>query len=71
MNFDYTELTNAIYRTCGTQKAFAEAMNMTQAKLSSRLNNRTAWTQDEIKRAVQVLAIEPAAITAHFFKRSA
>lgn len=59
----YAEVRGAIRAKYGTQKAFAEAMNMHYSTLSSKLRGVTDWTREEMALASRLLGIS---VTAFF-----
>ena len=69
MAFNYNKLIGRIIEKFGTRSAFAAAIGMTDATLSSRLNNVTPFKADEIKKicAPDVLDIPDEAIPEYFF----
>lgn len=68
IRFDYSKLKGRIIEKCGTQKAFAELLEITEGTLTSKLQGYTYFTQDEIIRAIQILDIEPSEVNLYFFK---
>ena len=64
---DYSKLLGKITEVCGTRKAFAVAMEMGFDTLSNKLNGKSAFTSDEIYKAVKVLKIKVSEIPAYFF----
>lgn len=69
MAFNYNKLIGRIIEKFGTRSAFAAAIEMTDATLSSRLNNVTPFKADEIKKicAQDILDIPDEAISEYFF----
>ena len=69
MAFNYNKLIGRIIEKYGTRSAFAAAIGMTDATLSSRLNNVTPFKADEIKKicAPDILDIPDEAISEYFF----
>ena len=69
MAFNYSKLIGRIIEKYGTRGKFAAAIDMTETKLSSRLNNVTPFKADEIKIicAPEVLDIADDAISEYFF----
>lgn len=65
----YSKLRGKIREVFGTQEAFADAIGLSKAGLSMRLNNRVKWTADEIERAKNALGFEAAEIGEYFFTR--
>lgn len=67
MKFDYSKLKGRIIEKCGTQKAFAELLGITEGTLTSKLLGYTYFTQDEIFRSLKILEIEFNKATLYFF----
>ena len=63
----YAKLRGAIREKFGTQAAFANALGMREATLSSRLNGGTQWTRDEMQAVGVLLGIPPEDIHLYFF----
>lgn len=67
MSFEYGKLRGRIREVFNTQEAFAEAIGMSSASISAKLNNKVEWSQREIDRAVEVLDIPKEEIPVYFF----
>ena len=67
IQFDYSKLKGRITEKCGTQKAFAELLGITEGTLTSKLLGYTYFTQDEIFRSLDILDIEHNKVTLYFF----
>ncbi len=67
IQFDYSKLKGRITEKCGTQKAFAELLGITEGTLTSKLLGYTYFTQDEIFRTLEILDIESNKVTLYFF----
>lgn len=67
MAFDYSKLRGRIREVFSTQKAFADALGMSTVSLSSKLNNRVEFSQEEINKSCVLLDIEAANIPVYFF----
>ncbi|MBP5728362.1 MAG: DUF739 family protein [Clostridia bacterium] len=65
--FNYSKLKGRITEKCGTQKAFAELLGVTEGTLTSKLLGYTYFTQDEILRSMGILDIESDQVTLYFF----
>ena len=65
--FDYSKLKGRIKEKCGSQKVFAERLSVTESTMTSKLSGCAYFTQSEIMRAVEILAIEPEHISVYFF----
>ena len=65
--FNYSKLKGRITEKFGTQKAFAELLEITEGTLTSKLLGYTYFTQDEILRSIRILDIDPRDATLYFF----
>lgn len=65
--FEYSKLSGRIKEKFGSQKAFAEALGTTEATMSNKIAGVYYFTQAEIKKACQLLEIEPGKVTEYFF----
>ena len=63
----YAKLRGKIKEVFGTQDAFAEALKMDAATLSSKLNNRSDWKREEIETACKILNIPVEQLHEYFF----
>lgn len=64
---NYSKLLGRITETCGTRTAFASAMGMGMDTLGAKLKGKSAFTADEIYKAVNVLNLNVSDIPAYFF----
>ncbi len=67
MEFDYSKLNGRIVEKCKTQDRFALLMGLSHKTISLRLNNKTAFKQDEINRATEILNISNNEVQDYFF----
>ena len=67
MKFDYSKLNGRIVEVFGTQKAFAEAMNLSERTISLKLNSKIYFNQDEIVLGIQLLKLTVNDIPDYFF----
>lgn len=65
--FDYSKLAGRIREKFGTQKAFAKKLGISEGTLSLKMTNYTYFSQAEIKKAVQLLELDPGMVTDYFF----
>ena len=65
--FSYSKLKGRIIEKCGTQRAFAELLGISECTLTSKLQGHTFFSQPEIYRAIQILDIKPSEVTLYFF----
>ena len=68
--FEYSKLKGRIREVCNSDTNFASKMELNRSTVSSKLNNRSEFTQDEIKRACKILNIPPEKIGEYFFRES-
>ena len=64
---EYRKLLAKIVEVYGTRAAFAEAMGMSRAVLSQRLNGNTEWKTFEIVKACALLHIDLSDAWIYFF----
>ena len=67
MAYDYAKLNGRIVEKCGTQVVFAERMGLSEKTISMKLNNKIAFKQSEIQRALEVLKLKPEDVPIYFF----
>ena len=67
MRFNYSKLLGRIIETHGTRGRFAAAMGLSESVLSSRLNQETYFSMDEIHQAAELLGITVGEIGLYFF----
>ena len=67
IEFNYNKLRGRIIEICGDQKTFSEAMGMNQPTLSHKLRNNRKWTQEEILKATEILAIPDNEVLSYSF----
>ena len=63
----YAKLRGSIREKFATQDAFAKALEMSPASLSSKLTGKTEWTRAEIEKACVLLEIPLAEAHLYFF----
>lgn len=64
---DHSKLRGLIREKFGTQEAFAEAIDRSACSVSLKLNGKTEWSAEEIRRACEVLGIPSEQIPIYFF----
>ena len=67
MAYDYAKLNGKIVEKCGTQAVFAERMGLSDRTISLKLNNKVAFKQPEIQKALPILGLTESDIQAYFF----
>lgn len=67
MAYNYAKLNGRIVEKCGTQAVFAERMGLSERTISMKLNNKIAFKQSEIQKALDVLEITSDEIQVYFF----
>lgn len=67
MSNDYSVLLGRITEKFGTQANFALAMGLSERSISLKLNNKVRWKDEEIAKAIDILALNPEDIPAYFF----
>ena len=67
MSYDYSRLRGRIREKVGTESQFASKIGVNPATLSSKLNGRSMFSQEEIARSVAALDIDPEDISIYFF----
>ena len=64
---DHSALRGLIREVFGTQAAFAKAIDRSECVVSQKLNGKSEWTTDEIRKACEVLHITSEKIPKYFF----
>lgn len=67
MAYDYAKLNGRIVEKCGTKSTFAEQMGLSERSISLKLNNKVAFKQTEIQKAIKILDISLEEIKDYFF----
>lgn len=65
--FNYSKLRGKIREKFNTQESFADAIGMSRASLSMKLNNSSEFSQYEIKKITEKLEIPVNEIQVYFF----
>jgi len=65
--FNYQKLKGRIVERVETQGNFADLMNWSRPTLSRKLTGESEWTQCEILKACEILAIDIAEMHIYFF----
>ncbi len=65
--FDYSKLKGRIVEKCGSQRAFANKLNITEATMTAKLMGNTYFSQSEILKSIKILDIEPGTVSEYFF----
>lgn len=64
---DYSFLRGKIISKCGTTAAFAEKLGISPQELSSKLNNKSAFTQEQIFKSRFILSLDEKEMAKCFF----
>jgi transcriptional regulator with XRE-family HTH domain len=64
---DHSKLRGLIRERYVTQEAFAKAIDRSACAVSQKLNGKSEWSTDEIRRACEVLGISAEEIPLYFF----
>ena len=64
---DYSKLRGRIVEKFGKYYVFAEALGVSTHTLSERLNNQSAWSHDDMSKAIVLLEIPDGEVGAYFF----
>ena len=64
---DYRKLKGKIKEVYDTRSAFAKALDLDPATLSSKLNNKSEWSSGEIAKACELLNIPLVEAHLYFF----
>ena len=67
LEFDYSVLKGKIVEVFGSQKAFAEALNISERSLSLKLNNKVYFSQDEMLKSAELLCGNHSNVKSLFF----
>ncbi|MBE5881222.1 MAG: DUF739 family protein [Lachnospiraceae bacterium] len=65
----YAKLKGKIKEVYNTQKAFAEAMEMSESAVGQRLSGITQWKPEEMAKACDLLGIPMTEIHLYFFNQ--
>lgn len=67
IKFDYSKLRGRIVEKCGSQKAFAGKIGISECTLTSKMMGYTYFNQKDIASAINVLDIDPGEVSSYFF----
>ena len=65
--FDYRKLAGRIKEKYGSQKAFSDALGISEVTLSNKMTGITYFSQAEIEKAVRLLELSPGSVSDYFF----
>ncbi len=65
--YDYSKLRGRIKEIFGKQETFAPLIGINRASLSSKLNNKSSFSQNEISKSIELLNIPYEEINLNFF----
>jgi hypothetical protein len=63
----FAKLKGRVREVYGTDAAFAQAMGISKAAMSMRLNNKCQWSVEDVRRAINLLNIPETEIGVYFF----
>ena len=63
----YAKLRGKIKEIYGTQDAFALAMGYDRSTMSQKLNKKSIWTDEDMKKACNLLGIDYSKLHLYFF----
>lgn len=67
VSFSYGKLRGKIKEVFGTQERFADALGMSKATLSLKLNNSSEFTQQEMMESMMLLNLNFSQMDEYFF----
>ena len=67
MTYDYSKLYGRMAELGITREALAKQLNISRSTLYSKLNSRTEFTQDEIRKCVEILRLDVRYLAMYFF----
>ena len=67
VTFDYSKLEGKIREVCKTQMRFAEMLGCSNNTMSSKINNGSDFTQNEIIKSAEILGLKKSDIPVYFF----
>lgn len=67
MPYNYSKLKGRIVEKFGTQAALAKEIGWSERTLSLKLTGKTAFSQDDIEKMLQLLGLGHKDIQAYFF----
>jgi len=65
--YDYSKLKGRIKECFPTQSDFAQKLGISDTSLSYKLNNKTAFDQDEIQDSINIFNLTPKETMDYFF----
>lgn len=65
--FDYSKLAGRIKEKYGSQKAFSDALGVSEASLSNKMTGIYYFSQAEIEKSIRLLDLEPGSVSDYFF----
>lgn len=67
MGYTYNKLRGRIIEKYGTQEKFARELGVSKNSLSLKMNGKTSFSQDDVKRWCELLSIKMDDIGDYFF----
>lgn len=65
--FDHSKLNGKIKEVCKTQAEFGKRMGWSHTTTTAKINGNSQMTQDEIRKAVEILNLRDSEIPLYFF----
>ena len=67
MAYQYRKLRGRITEICGSQRALAEKIGLSETAVTMKMTGRSGFSQDDILQWAEVLQIKPEEYGAYFF----
>lgn len=68
MTYDYSKLYGRMAELGITREKLAKQLEISRSTLYSKLTSRTEFTQDEIRRCVEILRLDVRDLSLYFFR---
>ena len=67
MAYQYRKLRGRITEICGSQRALAEKVGLSETAVTMKMTGKIGFSQDDILKWAEVLQIEPEEYGSYFF----
>lgn len=67
MAYQYRKLRGRITEICGSQRALAEKIGLSETAVTMKMTGRSGFSQDDILQWAEILQIKPEEYGAYFF----